>query len=104
MKYPWLFVGCKVVCATDDPSAIEPNDADWEPGAKPEVGTVYTVASIGRSFGHTTVTLREIARSPRMIAMGRWGYGAGRFLPLVDASSTVAQLAKLTEPKQKVRA
>lgn len=110
MKYPWLFVGARVVCLNADPRAFDETVDGWEPGGAPVEGEVYTVTKVWpESDGHIAVSLAEIQRGPAARRVGNEGYGAERFAPIrtINTDSQIEAMRNLmldATVRSKVRA
>lgn len=91
MKYPWLYVGCKLVCV---------KASDSRKGAPLlHEGAAYTVASVGVQPNGVEVALKEMP--PYLYARDqygdkRWYFDVRRFRPVLpDTTKQVEELKKL---------
>lgn len=75
---------------------------DWEPGAQPVEGALYTVEDVFDGLDGPTIDLREIKRGP--LALMFWGrrvgYGVDRFRPIYRPKSELIE--SLKAPPQRV--
>lgn len=108
MKYPWLFVGAKVVCVDADLTSPRGRrgNGTWNPLV---LHAVYTIKDCFYYAGQLTIRLRE--QSNPDASGGDWGYRADRFAPVttINTDAAVSQMRELMqkardENKSKVRA
>lgn len=92
MKYPWLFVGAKVVCV-DDRGVIVIGRPPCAPLVK---GAIYTVAGVFEDPDDGTGVRLFEQRNMSRFGPEDIGFRASRFRPLIDTTRTVEALRKLT--------
>lgn len=99
MKYPWLYVGAKVVCVGLSPDDLLPIRL-YEPGkGSPLVRNgVYTVRDIVMQLGHPFIRLEELRLPGGFLEPVADARGFRPVLP--DTSDQVEALKKLVEPSR----
>jgi hypothetical protein len=93
MKYPWLYVGAKVVCV-DAESRPAPGCGDfWNPLA---LNAVYVVTAIipDPRQGHGIVVCLSGHPNPNLETGEDYGYSAGRFRPVLPDTSKQVEAMK----------
>ena len=91
MKYPWLYVGAKVVFVDGDGLRVRSCEA------APQIGSVYTVREIYLGTG-VSIRLEEIVNPPYLSpsGYGEAAWNAARFRPVLpDTSKQVEAMRSL---------
>ena len=102
MKYPWLYVGAKVVCVSL--KSTEPTNY-VNGGGKLTLGTTYTVREIFPWKSYLYVRLTEVLLEPVLWSgvMFEPVYGVSRFRPLIDTTHQVTEMVELMKRARKTQ-